>query len=344
MAEARPNFKYMDVARGIALSLVVISHAHGVNLYLIYYFAQIFFIISGFIYRPGRSYGENIKNKASRLLVPYFGYSALLWIFYAIIRRNKDEILHSLFGILYSRFYFYKVGTTEDPVGLLDVANGAMWYLTAFFVTCLLFYAIVDKCLASWKTTVVWTLILLGVSMVLNELPILLPWSIDIVGVTTVLMLVGAWMRKTEFFERKKNFWMVAGMLLIYLCTATFNGYLNTSVRIYGDYEALSVPLYMVVAVSGSILCIWVAQWVQNLKIGSLLRYIGTHSIEIMCVHMVVLEVFEIVAMRIMDVQSLTGIAMWLYQAVRIAVAVCVSLLAGNIIARLKKKLVSKKA
>lgn len=344
MAEARPNFKYMDVARGLALSLVIISHANGLNLYLIFYYIQIFFIISGYVYRPGRSYGENIKKKAVRLLVPYFGYSALLWTFYAIIRRNADEVLHSLFGVLYSRFYFYKVGLREDSVSLLDIANGAMWYLTAFFVTALLFHLIVDKCLANWKITVAWSVALLLISMGLNELPILLPWSLDIVGVTTVLMLIGAWMRKVEFFEKKENFWMVAGMLLIYLGTATFNGYLNTSVRIYGEFDSLSVPFYMIVSVSGSVLCIWVSKWIQNLKIGKLLAYLGTHSMELICVHMVVLEVFEIVAMRLFDVHAFAGIAMVLYQAVRITVAVVVSLVAGKIISLLKQKFIRKKA
>lgn len=344
MAEARPNFKYMDVARGLALSLVIISHANGLNLYLIFYYIQIFFIISGYVYRPGRSYGENIKKKAVRLLVPYFGYSALLWTFYAVIRRNADEVLHSLFGVLYSRFYFYKVGLREDPVSLLDIANGAMWYLTAFFVTALLFHLIVDKCLANWKITVAWSVALLLISMGLNELPILLPWSLDIVGVTTVLMLIGAWMRKVEFFEKKENFWMVAGMLLIYLGTATFNGYLNTSVRIYGKFDSLSVPFYMIVSVSGSVLCIWVSKWIQNLKIGKLLAYLGTHSMELICVHMVVLEVFEIVAMRLFDVHAFASIAMVLYQAVRITVAVLTSLFAGWIIALLKQKLIPKKA
>ena len=343
MAEERQKLKYMDVARGLALLLVIISHANGLNLYLIFYYIQIFFIISGYVYRPGRNYRENIRKKAVRLLVPYFGYSALLWTFYAVVRRNMNEILHSLFGVFYSRFYFYKVGWREDPVALLDIANGAMWYLTAFFVTALLFHLIADKCLANWKLTVAWSAGLLLISMALNELPILLPWSIDIAGVTTVLMLIGAWMRKMEFFEKKVNFWMVAGMMVVYLGIATFNGYLNTSVRIYGRFDSWSVPLYMVVSVSGSILCIWLSKGIQNLKIGKVLAYLGTHSMELICVHMVVLEVFEIVAMRFFDVHAFTGILMAVYQTVRITAAVAVALAAGRVIALLKQNLLLQK-
>ena len=142
MTEAKAKYQNMDVARGLALLLVMISHAHGLSSFLIFYYIQIFFIISGYIYKPGRSYGDNIRRKAKRLLVPYFGYSALLWCAYALIRRDMGEMKQSLFGIFYSRFCLYKNATHTENVYLLDIANGAMWYLTAFFVTCLLFYLI----------------------------------------------------------------------------------------------------------------------------------------------------------------------------------------------------------
>ena len=136
---------------------------------------------------------------------------------------------------------------------------------------------------------------------------------------------------------------MVAGMLVVYLGIATFNGYLNTSVRIYGRFDSWSVPLYMVVSVSGSILCIWLSKGIQNLKIGKVLAYLGTHSMELICVHMVVLEVFEIVAMRFFDVHAFTGILMAVYQTVRITAAVAVALIAGRVIALLKQKLLLQK-
>ena len=179
MTEAKAKYQYMDVARGLALLLVMISHAHGLSSFLIFYYIQIFFIISGYIYKPGRSYRDNIRRKAKRLLVPYFGYSALLWCAYALIRRDMGEMKQSLFGIFYSRFCLYKNATHTENVYLLDIANGAMWYLTAFFVTCLLFYLIADKCLASAKTMAVTSVVLVAVTMALNELPILLPWSMD---------------------------------------------------------------------------------------------------------------------------------------------------------------------
>lgn len=337
------KYKYLDAARGLALLLVMISHAHGLSSFLIFYYIQVFFIISGYIYKPGRSYGDTIKKKAKRLLIPYFGYSALLWCFYAVIRRDGAAMKQSLFGVFYSRFCLYKTVEGAENIYLLDIANGAMWYLTAFFVTSLLFYLIAEKCLSDIKITVAVSVALLAITMLLNELPVLLPWSIDIAGIATVLMLIGAWMRKKEFFEKKCAWWLVAVNLVLYVGLVIFNGRLNMSIREYGRFDSLSVPFFLIVSVTGSVLCIWVCKWTEKLKINSFLRYIGTHTIELMCLHMLGLELFERVAGRFICVPALTGVMEWIYVAVRVTVAVTGALIAGAVIAKGKEILLSVK-
>ncbi len=345
MADTKVKYKYLDVARGLALLLVMISHAHGLNRFLIYYYIQVFFMISGYTYRPGHGgYGETIKKKVKRLLIPYFGYSALLWCFYAVVRRDGAAMKQSLFGVIYSRFCLYKTTTHEDNLYLLDIANGAMWYLTAFFVTSLLFYLIADKCLADWKACVVITVALLLVTAALNELPILLPWSIDIAGIAAVLMLIGAFLRKWEFFDRRLSFWTVAGALVLYVSTVEFNGRLNMSIREYGKFEALSIPFFLIVSVTGSMLCIWVSKWVQNTIIGTFLSYLGTHTIELMCLHMVGLEIFEVIVGRFVDVNAFTGVAEWIYVAIRVTVAISAALIGGAVIRWLKERFVRRSA
>ena len=60
----------LDVARGIGLLLVIISHSCGLSPYLNNDYIPLFFVVSGCLYKPGRSYGENVVHKAKRLLVP----------------------------------------------------------------------------------------------------------------------------------------------------------------------------------------------------------------------------------------------------------------------------------
>ena len=213
-----------------------------------------------------------------------------------------------------------------------------MWYLTAFFVTCLLFYLIADKCLASAKTMAVTSVVLVAVTMALNELPILLPWSMDIVPVAALLMLVGAWMRRYEFFERKWNPLWIFVTLAVYVGTVVFNGRLNMSIREYGRFDSFSVPFFLVISLTGSTLCIWFCKWIGHTKVGSGLAYIGNHTIELMCLHMFGLEMFEVIASHVITVQELTGVAEWIYVAVRVGAAVCGSLLFGVGVSWVKKK------
>ena len=112
--------------------LVIISHSCGLSRFLINYYIPLFFVVSGYIYKEGRSYKENIEHKAKRLLIPYFGYSAVLLAVYVLMGRTLAETKASAFGILYSRYCLYDTTVVKDNVYLFTVANGAMWYLTAF--------------------------------------------------------------------------------------------------------------------------------------------------------------------------------------------------------------------
>lgn len=90
-----------------------------------------------------------MAHKAKRLLVPYFGYSVLLLVFYRAIGRTWQETGRSALGVLYSRYCLFDTTTHQDNVFLFTVANGAMWYLTAFFVTSLVYHLVIDRCLKS---------------------------------------------------------------------------------------------------------------------------------------------------------------------------------------------------
>ncbi len=48
------HWKYLDVARGIGLLLVIISHSCGLSPYLINYYIPLFFVVSGYLYQAGQ--------------------------------------------------------------------------------------------------------------------------------------------------------------------------------------------------------------------------------------------------------------------------------------------------
>lgn len=330
------RYPYLDVARGIGLMLVVISHSCGLHSYLINFYIPLFFVLSGYVYREGRSYGENIGKKAKRLLVPYFGYSAVLFAFYALMGRTAQEMKLSAFGIFYSRFCLYDAAV-EDNIYLFTIANGAMWYLTAFFVTGLLFHLVIGRSLKSRGFLAGCTAVLLGITMALSYLPVLLPWSVDIAGVAAVFMIAGALLGRAEFFEKAWNIPLIAAVLAGYLLLSTINPGINMSLREYGKYGAFSVPFFVAIGIGGSMLCIWFAKLMQENILGKLLAYIGQNTIIILAFHILGLEIFEKIAQKLMEPWALTGAAFALYHTVRVTLVVCGCLIFGKLVDAAKR-------
>lgn len=326
------RYKYLDVARGIGLMLVIISHSCGLSSYLINFYIPLFFVLSGFVYKGGRSYGENIARKAKRLLIPYFGYSAVLFVFYALIRRSAEEMKWSAFGILYSRYSLYEASMTEGNIYLFTIANGAMWYLTAFFAASLVYYLVIDRCLSGKKFLAGCIVVLLAITMALSGLPVLLPWSIDMAAVGALFMLCGTLLGRAEVFEKKWNLPLIVLVFAVYVGLCILNPGINMSVREYGKYGFLSVPFFVLIGLSGSMLCIWLGKLVQGIFIGRILSYIGQNTIILLAFHILGLEIFEMIAGKVINVGALSGIAFVLYHTVRVAVVVVGCLVLGKIL------------
>ena len=83
-------FEEMNIAKGITAVLVVLGHAirqtgqtnlvFDILYSVIYSFHMpLFFFISGYVYKTGRPAGENIKRKLKQLLIPYVGFTLLLY-------------------------------------------------------------------------------------------------------------------------------------------------------------------------------------------------------------------------------------------------------------------------
>lgn len=338
------RYQYLDVARGFGLLLVIISHSCGLSRFLINYYIPLFFVVSGYIYKEGRSYKENISHKAKRLLIPYFGYSAVLLAIYALMGRTFAETKESVFGILYSRYCLYDTTVVTDNVYLFTVANGAMWYLTAFFAASLVYHLVIDRCLADKKFLIGTLIVLTAITMALADIPVLLPWSIDLACVGTIFMIAGTLLGRTQFFEKKWNIPLIVAVLAIYILTSCLDPGINMSIREYGIYGALSVPFFIIVGLTGSLLCIWFGKLIENTAPGRFIAYVGKNTIFLLAFHIFALEVVERIASKFITIPAPGGTAVpfVLYHALRITVAVLGCLVASELLNRIKKSLQQK--
>ena len=324
------RYQYLDVARGFGLLLVIISHSCGLSRFLINYYIPLFFVVSGYIYK-----------EAKRLLIPYFGYSAVLLAVYVLMGRTLAETKASAFGILYSRYCLYDTTVVKDNVYLFTVANGAMWYLTAFFAASLVYHLVIDRCLSDRKFLIGTLIVLTAITMALADIPVLLPWSIDLACVGTIFMIAGTLLGRAQFFEKKWNIPLIAAVFVIYILTSCLDPGINMSIREYGIYGAFSVPFFIIVGLTGSLLCIWFGKLIENTAPGRFIAYVGKNTIFLLAFHIFALEVVERIASKFIAIPVPGGavVPFVLYHALRITAAVLGCLAFSEILSRLKKRL-----
>lgn len=317
------RYKHIDIARGIGMILVVAGHAVGISMYLTCFFMQLFFVLSGYVYKQGKSYKENVKRKAERLLIPYFSGSIALLIIYKILGRTSQETIFSGIGILYSRYCFYNVEsiTDKENIFFLNIANGATWYLTALFTAGVIYYWVIDACIESKKRCIGCILSFLVVSMCLNKLPVLLPWSVDIAFSGAILMIIGTLLERKCDIRKWKKRWIFL-IAVLYFVLATFNPGINISVRKYGAYGNGSIPLFILIGICGSVLCMWIGTVLESVWIGKIFAYIGRNTVFILVFHMFILQIIETMVKKIVELPTQGSTWNFLYQIARITIAI----------------------
>ena len=276
---------YVDFAKCIAILFVLMNH---IGLTIPYvsnfggmFYVPIFFVLAGYTYHTKEeSYISFIKKKAKRLLVPYFVANFVYFVFFFI----KDDIfgnrvgvqsLKPLGGIIYSRFSLYPLEEefAEANIYFLTIQNSPTWFLTALFLSYLLFEVVVrvtnsykKKCNENAVLAIA-SIVLLAVGMIFHYVcPILLPWSVDCVPFFTVYMIAGYCASNKnllEGIEEKKG--SLPYIVFLVLVAGTIGGYYiggsaNISVGNFGRFTLLGVWNGIV----SSLLVLYLSFWAKK--------------------------------------------------------------------------------
>lgn len=147
---------WIDNCKALAISIVVLGHLESIYLVneVLFSFAMpAFFFLSGYTFKRSASapFIEFIRKKFRSLVIPYFGFSAILFAFWFLVRRN--------FGLTGQQS-----GITVPDV-LLQIVRGVnsesfvtpLWFLTCLFVTELFFWGL-QKFIK--KQPAIWAIIL----------------------------------------------------------------------------------------------------------------------------------------------------------------------------------------
>ena len=116
--------------------------------------------------------------------------------------------------------------------------------------------------------------------------PIILPWSIDTAIVHSYIFLLAI-----RFKSQLSNVTLMKFIIaiILFIMIYVINRFPNISITSYGRYNAISIPLYMLLGFLESYIIICISKWLTPFTLFKPIVYCGRNSLRLMCIHMFVL-------------------------------------------------------
>ncbi len=185
--EKKERLVWLDVAKGIAIILMVLGHSglpSVINNFIFAFHMPFFFIASGLVtaFSKDISFGQFTIRKIRGLLVPFFWYSIALFL---LILLNP---------------------TVDISLSQLE-CNGwgdwAIWFVPILFLA-LLLSKLVLSCPKLLRLFLI--LVLPLSSAVLCYLHIFLPWKLSVLGFATFFVIAGNWITDSGLLSKSVQY------------------------------------------------------------------------------------------------------------------------------------------
>ena len=136
--------KYLDAAKGWGILMVVFGHitkiGNPVSIWFGAYKLAIFYFVSGYLLAMRQSFrkvstGEYIKKHAKSLMIPYFGYSAVVILYNMITGAAQGKTASAIIKKVILQVY-----TTLSLRGI-----SALWFLPTLFLAQMFFVLVIKR-------------------------------------------------------------------------------------------------------------------------------------------------------------------------------------------------------
>lgn len=307
-----------DVIKGFVITVIVLGHLlflspdgadrgeTALPIQVLYTGLMLFFVISGYFYKPGRGYLKNVEYRTAEivsvLIIAAIAFPLILIAYMACLGQSVDLSLYPQcildtvgLGALFQPLS--EVVYNWAPFG----ASTGYYYLMAMMVAFVMFYAVVDWALKGLKYLVATVLAFLVFQFVFAEfLPYYLPFFAQLSCMAVALMVFGAYLGKMHIMEQfeagawktKMNLGILAASVVAVCVVAYFfhpgMEFDNCKFGYYGGYSVF--PFY-VTALLLIPFAFNLAFFVSKVPfLGKLLSIVGQHTLAILVMHCFVIK------------------------------------------------------
>lgn len=282
---------WIDIAKAVGMLLVIIGHSskslNWFNSYIYSFHMAFFFLLSGLTFNPDKvtKFSNLVKKKAKSILIPYLWFSLLgLGLRYLVCTINGEtyDFVVLLKGILYSNSSEYRMPT------------GALWFLTALFLTEIVFWALYKFFKKDIRilSLAVGALSILGYAESRGKY-MDAPWHINSVPVILLFFFLGFlfgrnYDRIKHYFDNWKTCIPIAAIAFVVGACACYFNVRGKEHRISlhaGVYH--SFVLFLISACATILFFLIVSMKLPKLR---LLTYIGQNTLIYLCLHLYIVE------------------------------------------------------
>lgn len=280
----KKRIEWVDIAKGIAIILVIIGHTvpvHSIPFYVIFSFHMpLFFLLAGYVFKTAETkqdlYKHLIKN-LKHLIIPSLVFTIITSIIYHHIMYNNTSNNTSLLNeaAFHSERFLWGSGISVNghpPLGMI-------WFLISLFWA----RAIIDilHLVFSHRQAgyLCLSLGILGIALGLNG--IWLPQNMDVTFVAVLFIYLGMlWKRNTELLEKKK-FSILIISIIVWITCIHFHFYSNMAWRHYP-----TTWLMITESVCGSYVFCYICKLIESICFIRIpMQMLGIHSLCIFFFH-----------------------------------------------------------
>jgi len=303
----------MDIFKGVAISIIVILHIGVVAkgdvgnpappVQALYLGLVGFFIMSGYFFRPGRGFRENMMRRVRilllALLIAAVGLSVISFLWCSLWGQPTD--LDDLLLCMQRAFTLERsfVDFDDRPPWAICGFSMGYYFLWVLLISCVIFYAVADRIRDDWKLGLAVVAVLLGVTIAYRELfDFSLPFNLNLCPMATVFMIAGMYLAKTDLAEwiessgpRGRGFWLLFAastlcvMALVYILPPSIDfEYMD-----FGKYGGWSAIPYVAEGVLAFVMLLCIFRLLSMLPVISWMFVdIGKHTLGILILHVFV--------------------------------------------------------
>ncbi len=274
---------YFDIAKFIAMMMVVLGHfgVPDINRFVYIFHIPLFFLISGFFFKPYKQTAELVKIKFRQLIIPYL-LVAVSVIFIFIVSNLWHQVSFSVLmqGILnYAFGFLYGSGYIDYVFGFKITEIGPIWFCLALF-----FGFIFLNLLLKTKYPAVGVLLVFLAGYYSSKF-FWLPLSIQSAMTAVLFIFIGYKAKQYNIM----NFRPHAGNLIPLFCICLMGlsyGSQFLFVHNYSVYLATDIITALAASYLVLLYCRWLEENVQAHFIQSM-AFLGRYTIVMLCIHSV---------------------------------------------------------